>query len=115
MKLSEFHGEKALEVIADIIEPVTMIVNDSEVRKASTVTFAKAVSVALKKYTKDVLYVMAILDDADPKEYNPSLVQIPKQLMEMYNDEDLRSLFTSQGQETSSGSVTESTEETEET
>lgn len=115
MKLSEFHGEKALEVIADIIEPITAIVNDSEVREASTVTFAKAVSVALKKYTKDVLYVMAVLDDTDPKEYNPSLVEIPKKLMEMYNDEDLRSLFTSQGQGTSSGSATESTEETEET
>lgn len=119
MKLSEFKGEKAIEVLADIIEPITTILADEDVQKISrdaTKSNASAVAVALKKYPKDILFVLAKLDNQDPETYNPNLVEIPKKILEALNDEDLKMLFTSQSQsveETSSGSAMESTEETD--
>lgn len=95
MKLSEIKGEKAIEVIAEIIEPVTEILNDPKVKLAArSKNIASAASIALKNHPKAVLHLLAALDGEDPEEYNPSLVEIPKKLLELFNDPELASLFT---------------------
>ena len=113
-KLSEIKGKEALKVLAKIVNEVSKICIDEEI-----ISFAKAsnkikiVECLLDKYPDEILNVMAALEGIDPKEYEPSLTEIPKNILEMLNDPDLVMLFQSQDTVTSSGSATESTEATE--
>jgi hypothetical protein len=50
----------------------------------------------LKNHAKEVHEVMAILEGVPAEEYNPNLLTLPLMLMEILNDSDLLSLFTSQ-------------------
>ena len=114
-KLSDFRGEDALEVLADIIEPASEIMTDKELIPLfrSRKTMAKASALVLKRHPKSILRIMARLDEADSETYSPSLIQLPKMLVELFNDPELVDLFTSQGQttvQTNSGSATENSE-----
>ena len=112
-KLSEIKGEDALDILADLIEPVAEFSEDkifvSYVRAGKN---TKAVRQAIKGHKKAVLKVMAILEGEDPKTYNPPLVRLPIMLLQLFNDPELVSLFQSEQTVTSSGSATENTEET---
>lgn len=115
MKLSDIKGEEAIEVIAQIIEPATEIMTDAEFRDlARSKNIAKAASVALAKHKRATLDILAALDREDPETYNPSLLSIPKKLLELFNDPELMSLFTSSDQIAaipSSGPRSENTED----
>lgn len=112
MKLSEIKGEQALDMLADLIEPVGEIAGDKEVagfiRKGKR---AKAISVAIKKHTKAVISIMATLDGVPVKDYECNILSLPKKILDIVNDPAVLELFTPQGQETQtpSGSVTANT------
>lgn len=116
-KLSDIKGKEALDVLADLLEPVTEIMTDEEVVKlARSKNKVKAVSVAIKNHKDSVVSILAILEGVDPSKYTPSLMELPIKLLEILNDPDLAQVFTSQGQtqeENVSGSATGNTEETE--
>lgn len=109
-RLSDFRGEEALDVLADLIEPASEFMTDKELvlllRDRSTIlTGAKLI---LKKHPKAILRIMARLEETDPETYNPSLIALPKLVVELFNDPELIDLFTSQGQteaQTNSGSA----------
>lgn len=109
-KLSDFRGADALDVLADLIEPASEIMTDKELIELFVGRqMIPASSLALKKHPKAILRIMARLEEADPETYNPSLVALPKMLVELFNDPELIDLFTSQGQteaQTNSGSAT---------
>lgn len=127
-RLSEFRGEEALDVLADLLDPATEIMTDGDLvslfreraaaRKSKDFSrdatlVADAAKIALKKHPKAVLCIMARLEEVDPETYNPSLVQLPKMLVELFNDPELLDLFPSQGQievQTNSGSAMVNTE-----
>lgn len=110
-KLSEIYGEDALDVLADLIEPISEFAQDKTfvdlIRKGEKV---KAVQRAIKSHKKAVLSVMAILEDKNPEEYNPPLLRLPVMLLEIFNDPELLVLFPSEQTVTSSGSASGSTE-----
>lgn len=114
MRLSEIKGEKALDVLVDLLDPATEIFGDSELaelmRKKDRVG---AVKVAIGKHKKSVITMLALLNDEDPNTYEPSLLALPKLLLEIFNDPELINLFPPQVQnmeKTSSGPATENTE-----
>ena len=123
MKLSEIKGVVAIDVIADIIDPITAIMADEEVKKLAemkpkppTLLIAKTI---LKRQKKAILEILAYLHGENPKTYNPSLIELPIMLVNLINEiqsnEELMSLFHSQPQmssSVSSGAVMENTEET---
>ena len=123
MKLSEIKGVDAIDVIADIIDPITAIMADEEVKKLAemkpkppTLLIAKTI---LKRQKKAILEILAYLHGENPKTYNPSLIELPIMLVNLINEiqsnEELMSLFHSQPQmssSVSSGAVMENTEET---
>jgi len=113
-KLSEYRGEEALDVLADLIEPSAEIMQDKElIELFRAKNMATAAKVALKNHKKAVLAIMARLEDEDPATYAPSLFALPMKLLEIFNDPELIDLFTSQGQtevQTNSGSATVNTE-----
>lgn len=115
-KLSEIKGEDALDVLADVLEPVSVIEQDEQFVKAvREKEFSKIemVRYLLKNHKSEILKTMAIIDGKDVENYSPSIIELPVMLLDLLNDPDLLSLFTSQDTVTSSGSVTENTEETE--
>ena len=113
-KLSEIKGEDALDVLADVLEPIAEISSDAEfVKICRSGNKMQAIKHLLKEHKHEVLEVMAILDGEDADTYDPSLIKLPVMLLELFNDPELVSLFQFQDTVTSSGSVTENTEETE--
>ena len=84
MKLSEIRGERVFDVIADIIEPVTVIAQDEEAVKLFDtksrpdnmtpweyfIDRAKvAVPVLMRKYKSEICAIMASINDVTVDEY----------------------------------------------
>ena len=116
MQLSDYKGEEALEILADLIEPAAEIFGDKEFARRYRTNRLEAAKYALKNKGKAVITVLAVLDKENPETYQPGLLTIPVRLLEVLNDPDLVSLFTSQAQnaeKTSSGPAMENTEATE--
>lgn len=114
-KLSEIKGEDAIDVLADILEPVTSIAADDEIRKAvkSGLPKIKLIQLALKSHKKDIVKILAVMDGQDAENYEVNLLELPARILEILNDETVMSLFTSQGQmmeSERSGSALENTE-----
>jgi hypothetical protein len=114
VKLSDFKGEKAIDVLADLLEPAAEIMTDSVI--VSTIRSGekiKAVKLALKGHKQAVIKILAITEGVDPKQYEPNVFSLPAKLLEILNDPELIGLFRLQSQteeNNSSGSVTENTE-----
>lgn len=102
MKLSEIKGEAALDVLADLIEPAANILADEEIQKSVKSGEPKLLLVKklLKSHKKEVIEILAILDGEEPETYKVSLLTLPAKLLEIINDPEIGSLFTSQGQKT---------------
>ena len=61
-KLSEIKGEESLDVLAEIIEPITVIANDEEVRAGFDTNIARCVAIALKKHKKEIIGILATIN-----------------------------------------------------
>lgn len=120
MRLSDFKGEEALDVLAEIIEPLTFIIADKEIQelsKSKGIPKIKFVKPALKNHKEEVILILATLQKQTVEEYKKtlSLVTLPLQMLEFLNDPEIEKLFFSQGQSlqtqsVNSGSATENTE-----
>lgn len=120
MKLSEIKGEAAIDALADMLEPIAKIAGDKGFLKEYRSKKPKIMLVKylLKYHRHSVLEILAILDQKPFDEYmeTVNLITLPQQILEMINDPEIAVLFQSQSQtdKTSFGSVTESTEASEE-
>ena len=116
MKLSDFKGEKALDILADLIEPASEVFGDKEVLAAfQGGKRLNAVKLAIKNHKPAVIKILAVLEGETPEEYAEkiTLFTLPMKLLQILNDPELLQAFSSQGQTgdaTSSGSASESTE-----
>ena len=97
MKLSEVKGEKAIEMFADLLEPVSKILSDEEVAESIKNDEPKMqiIKKMLKKHSAEVVEMLAILDDVPVEEYEVNFVTLPSKLIELFNDEAVTQLFTS--------------------
>ena len=116
MKLSEIKGEQALDVLADIIEPLSEILTDPEIQEMHKAGMPKIkmVKPAIENHKRAVIEILALLDGADPDNYDIDLLTLPKKVVEILNDAELQTVFQSQSQMIQSesfGSATVSTEE----
>lgn len=123
-KLSEIQNEEALDVLADLLDPIAEISKDKEIRKPNIDEAGKPVpksrleiaQIAIKRHKHAVLKILSILDGVPLESYSVNLVQIPLKVYELLNDEDMMAFFQSQGLNLSdafSGSATANTEEAE--
>lgn len=117
MRLSDFKNEEALDLLVEILEPVSTVFSDEEVAVAyKEKGKLEAIKVAIKNHKKEVLEILALLDGKDPEKYEISFLALPIKLLQILNDPELADLFSSQGQmgeAISFGSVMENTEEKE--
>ena len=114
MRLSDIKGEHALDVLADIMDPLTEILSDQEVKRLVMCDDRMGtVRHVLKEHKTSLITILALLDGQDPETYEPTLPSIPVKILEILNDPMFVPLFQSQGQnpeKTSSGSVMVNTE-----
>lgn len=113
-KLSEYENEEALNLLAEIIEPVSSIFSDKEFVDSFKDSKLSAIKYVLKVHPKDVISILASLDGVPVEEYKCNAVTLPIMLMQVLNDKELLDFFKSQGlemAEKSSGSATVSIEE----
>ena len=114
MKLSEYQGEAALDILADLIEPAGEIMSDKEIGELFKKNRFKAIGLAIKNHKKAVMQIMATMDGVPVDEYKCNVFTLPVKILELLNDSELIRLFTYQGQTgdaNSSGSASENTEE----
>lgn len=95
-KLSEVKGEEALDVLAEILEPITVIANDEDVKAGFDTNIARCVSVALKKYKKEILAIFASINGKTVEETceEIDLLSLPSYIVDVLADPVVRRLFT---------------------
>ena len=59
MKLSEYQGEAALDILADLVEPAGEIMSDKEIGDAFKENRFKAIWLAIRNHKKHTIHVMA--------------------------------------------------------
>lgn len=122
MKLSELKGERAVEAIADLIEPLTNIatnrnkwakqnvkpVEGESKQEATARNLKEQLPVILRENKSDLLSIITIITGENAEEM--SLPRIMKESIELLSDKDLGDLFLSVSAITARASHTESSE-----
>ena len=107
MKLSELKGERAVEVIADLIAPITNIARDADnlklfhnklqdgetVRDAGIRLFQERIPVLVKTHKTDILDIISAVNGCDGAEM--SILDIVNSLVDLSNDKEFMSFFLS--------------------
>ncbi len=113
-KISDIKNEEALDVLAEIIEPTALIMADPAIRDmARTQNKMGAIKVILKNHKSEIIQILASLDGVPVEEYECNILTLPVKIIEILNDKDLMSFFTSQEwteEKTASTSPTANTE-----
>lgn len=115
MKLDNFKGEDAVDIIADVIEPASDIIADPEFQKlmrTGGIPYIKIAVYVLREHKKPILEIYEALEKESKENATPT--KLLKLIVDILEDKELSELFFSQGQTEalkSSGSVTENTED----
>lgn len=100
MKLSQIKGEAAIETLANLLEPVTEILADPDIKDAVEKKKPKLIiaKVLLKKHKKKIIEILAIFNQKTYEQYvkDTTLASILVETIDMLNDEDLMAFFNSQ-------------------
>lgn len=127
MRLSDIKGDRTLEVIAEIIDPIANIAEDEEAsamfkreklpdgmtaKKFLLKRIRKSLPVLLKGHKADIILILSAIDGSDPMEYSRTLnlVKLFKDCTDLLTDEAFMELFISAQSETNSGSAQENIE-----
>lgn len=127
MRLSDIKGERTLDVIADIIEPIANIAADDNAsalfrreklpdgetpQSFILKRVKKAAPALLRKHKADVITILSSIEGVSPKAYMGSLnlVKLTRDFIELMTDEAFGELFISAQSGVSSGSAPETTE-----
>ena len=113
-KLSEYKNEEALDLLADILDPVANIFADKEFVKNLQASRMSAIKYVIKNHKESILSILARLEGVPVEEYQCTIFTLPVILVNMINDPDLMDFFKSQGlkiEEESSGSAMENTKD----
>lgn len=130
MKLSDIKGDRVLDVIADIIDPIANMMQDKDVaamfereavpdgmeaRDFFAKRMRKGLPVLLKSHKADIIAIMAAIEGVTPEQYAASL-DLPKlftDVMELVTDDAFLNFLSSSETEKGAdapGSVSASSE-----
>ena len=120
MKLSDIKGERTLDVIAEIIDPIANIAEDKAAsdlfhkKKLPILNRArKAVPALLKGHKNDIIHILSAIEGTSPEEYAASLdlAKLFTDAIDLVSDDTFKSLFISAQNGESSGSAQGNTED----
>lgn len=126
MKLSEIKGERTLDVVAELIEPIANIAADKETakmfrrekapegvdpREFAANRLKSGVPSLLKAHKRDVVSILATIEGVTAQEYTASLnlAKLAKDCVDLITDEEFSDLFISAmpgGENSGSASLT---------
>lgn len=112
MKLSEIKGERTIDVIAEIIEPIANIAADKNAsklfkkqqlkegqnaRKVAIERLTKCVPPLLKNHKADVIAILAAINGVTPAEYSEGLnmAKLMQDAVDLITDSEFLALFQS--------------------
>lgn len=99
-RLSEYKDDEALDLLADLIEPISEIAADDAFREAmSSGKRLKAVKIAIKEHKREVKELLAAMEGVPVEDFHCNVLTVPMRLLEITNDKELFEVFTSQVQE----------------
>ena len=127
MRLSDIKGDRTLEVIAEIIDPIANIAEDEEAsvmfkreklpegmtaKKFLMSRVRKSLPALLKVHKADIIAILSSIEGVSTEEYAGALnlVKLVKDCTDLLTDEAFMELFISAQSETNSGSAQESIE-----
>ena len=127
MRLSDIKGDRTLEVIAEIIDPIANIAEDAEAsamfrreklpdgmtaKEFLMKRVRKSLPVLLKGHKADIIAILSAIEGVSAEEYAGALnlVKLVKDCTDLLTDEAFMELFISAQSETKSGSAQESIE-----
>lgn len=97
MRLSEVKNEDALDMLADLIEPASEILADKKVQELiKTKNRGAIIKGLIKDHKKTIIEILAIIDGVPVEEYEVNVFTLPIKLLDLLNDKELVSFFTSQ-------------------
>ena len=110
MKITDFENEKAIDVLADLLDPFSIILEDEQFKafRKTKPSRIKVAQMLLRTHKPEMIQILAILDDTPVEQYNTNLAKLLIDVLNLLGDPTIQDLFTSQGQEsieTSSGSA----------
>ena len=130
MKLSDVRGERTLDVIAEIIEPIANIAEDniaSDIFKRKKLPegmtakqFAlqrinNSIPALIRNHKNDIVTVLSTIEGISQEEYSESLnlAKLTKDILDLLTDDEFMAFFTSAQSDSnnSSGYVSENIEE----
>ena len=94
MKLSEYQGEAALDLLADLIEPAGEIMSDKEIGEILKENRFKAIGQTIKNHKKAVMQILSTMDGVPVEEYKCNVFTLPVKILELLNYPSLCQLFT---------------------
>lgn len=127
MKLSDIHGERVFDVIADIIDPIANIAEDEKAsamfrrekipegmtaKKFAMQRVRKALPALLKGHKGDIIAILAAIEGVSAENYKGALnlAKLMRDATELLTDEAFGELFISAQSGKSSGSAQENIE-----
>lgn len=117
MKLSDYKGEDAIDVLADIIEPAGLIISDEQFKNLAQkkVGNLAMVKFILKEHKHEIIEILAALERKTYDEYvgTVTLLTLPTKVIELLNDKELVDFFQQQVQMTDEDAFGLATENTE--
>lgn len=99
-KFNELTNEEALDKLADLIEPLTAILTNEDVRSAARKSKLHGVQAALKNCGHEVIQALALYNGVPAEQYECNGMAIVAQVMEFISNPDLQAVFSSLGQTT---------------
>ena len=94
-KLSDIKGEEAIDVLAEILVPITEIAKDEEVKEGFETNVAKCASIALKKHKGEVIDVLVAINVKSREETleEIDLLTLPTYMVDILNEPAVQALF----------------------
>ena len=105
-KISDFKNEEALDLLVRIIDPAVALMSDKEAvqklyQKGQQLEGVKDL---IKNHKKEVIELLAAIEDVPADEYEFNALMVPIRLLEILNDKELVAFFTAQQNLSSNGS-----------
>ena len=113
-RLSDFQDSEGVKIVARLLVPIGRIAQNKDVARKADGTTLEFASALLENNANDVLEILAILNEQDPKTYHTNAAEIMANTITMLSDPALIQLFNGLSQTSgSSASATTNTENAE--
>lgn len=102
MKLSDIKGERVLDVISELIDPVMSIARDERVAESlkgskgdTSAAAARLIPILVNEHRDDMVAIMSSINGVSPEEYrqNMTMTSIMRDAYEVLTDKELLSFL----------------------